>query len=161
MPNGNLLAALMLNSGLAQYPDPSLYQAATMLKPEERPTVPVKVGDDKYRAINGTQASFYGNAESKYNPEQMVHIRVQQRSPAYKNFKKRPQRLAAVLAHEGAHSRGLEEAEAYQQEHDTLQRLGEKDREMLKLLLNKSRAERGAGNFTRGTNVASPGDGGK
>lgn len=155
MPNGELIAALMLNSGLAQYPDQRLYRAATMLKPEERPTVPVKVGDDKYRAINGTQASYYGNAESKYNPEKMIHIRVQQRSPAYKDFDKRPQRLAAVLAHEGAHSRGLEEAEAYQQEHDTLSRLGEKDRKMLKLLLDKSRVERDAGNFTNSIQVAS------
>lgn len=138
----NLLLSLMLNSGLAQYPDEKLYKAATLLTPEERPVAPVKVGDDKWRSINGTEATYFGDAEGKYNPEQMVHVRVQQRGKPYKDFNKRPHRLAALLAHEGAHSRGLGEAAAYQQQYDTLMRLGEKDREFLRLMMERSKLEK-------------------
>ena len=126
MPNtAELVLQLLLNSGLAQYPDPKLYQAATMLTPQERPTAPVTVYPK-------------GMSKAAYDPaKHQIHVGGQ--GSVYKD--KKVHRLAAALAHEGVHSKGnMDESAAYQQEVNTLKRLGEKDKDMLQVL-----SERAAG----------------
>lgn len=142
MPNDGLLMQHMLaSSGLAQYPDAKLYNSAKLLTPEERPQkTPLKVVDDRWRAEQGAQASFMPWNE-KYSPEP-THIRVQKRAKDYKGAEKRPERLAAVIAHEAAHERGLDEGDAYQVQYDVLQRLGEKDKELFTALLARIGDER-------------------
>jgi len=125
MPNtDSLLLEMLLRSGLAQYPDKKLYNAAVMLKPEERPTAPVTLAPQMEGAT--------------YNPD-TNSIAVGARGAAYRD--KNLRRLAAILAHEGVHSKGTrDEAPAYQMQLDVLKRLGETDKDLLKIL-----AERAAG----------------
>jgi len=140
MGNGALLIQLMLNSGLAQYPDKSLYNAAKLLAPEERPSVPVKVTHEPWRQGQGVEATFFG-----FHPKYAADgpkIGVQRRGQAYKQFDKYPNRLAAVLAHEAKHDRGANEAEAYQRQYDVLQRLGETDKNFLKAMSERIATER-------------------
>jgi hypothetical protein len=133
------LLNILLSSGLAQYPDKRLYNAATLLIPEERPTVPVEMVDNPWRAREGVNAQYFGEI-NKYNPDR-VRIAVQKRGRAYRDDK-HPRRLAAVLAHEAEHGRGQEEAAAYQKQHDVLTRLGERDQTLMKALLDRVAIER-------------------
>jgi hypothetical protein len=125
---GNLIADLMLNSGIAQYPDTKLYEAATLLTPEERPVAPVKV--------NKRRLGVQNELEGQYNPA-THQIEIGRHGQAYKNST----RLAAALAHEAVHSKGItDEPTAYTAQHRVAKRLGEKDEAFLRVLL-----DRGAG----------------
>lgn len=133
MSAGAMIQGLM-GTGLIQYPDLNLYKAAVLLPKEERPTVPVQMADEKWRAFQGVEASYFDEpASKKYYPKVgRPHITVEKRGQAYKEFGKKPHRLAAVLAHEAAHGRGADEPEAYRKQYDLLLQLGEKDRKFLK-----------------------------
>jgi len=127
MPNTDqLLIDLLVNSQLAHYPDKKLYNAATLLTPEERPTAPVQLNK---RMMGAT-----------YNPNtRLITVGTKDAGSAYQSRHLR--RLAALLAHEGVHSKGdPNEPAAYQQQIDTLKRLGETDKELLRIL-----SERAAG----------------
>jgi hypothetical protein len=120
------LFSLLAGSGVLQYPDPSLYQAATLLTPEERPTTPVRLIDPDpekhpiFRVnpnLNGI-ADPYGQA-----------IRINRESPYYKGKDREP--LAALIAHEAEHMRRLKnnpddwaELPAYARQLDVIRRLG-------------------------------------
>jgi hypothetical protein len=138
MPGSGMMIAMMLNSGIAQYPDAKLYNAAKTLPAEERPNVPVKIKDQGWRVSRGQEAIF--ERQGPRIPE--TQITVQQKSNAYKSFDKRPQRLAAVLAHEAMHDRGHGEADAYQRQLDVLTRMGEKDNNLLKAMVQRIQLER-------------------
>jgi Zn-dependent protease with chaperone function len=134
MPDNNaLILQLILNSGLAQYPDTTLYKAASMLRPEERPTVPVRLYDDPepiYRQIYQqlgqavAEGSHVGNKNSTAvtTPDGKT-IYVNRNSSTYKDARK----LAATLAHEQVHvANGEDEIPAYRKGLEVLRRFGSK-----------------------------------
>lgn len=120
------LIALM-NDGVAQYPDEKLYEAASLLTPEERPTAPVRI-----------QPYKLSTTEARYDPAGK-DIQLGRQGQAYRG----PiHRLAAALAHEGIHSRGdADEPAAYQRQHDVAKRLGEKDKDYLQVLLDRAQGK--------------------
>jgi hypothetical protein len=136
----NLLLSLFLNSGLAQYPDESLYKAATLLTPEERPTVPVRVFDRSRDSL----------VAGRFDPRrEQPQIDVARQAKAYTSAKKKPQRLAALLAHEALHvgqdqSAPVVDKElpAYERQLGILQRLGERDPTFLEGISGQIRALR-------------------
>jgi hypothetical protein len=96
---------------MAQYPDARLYKAASLLTPEERPTVPV---------------SLYGGSEPNvaYVPGDKKGIFVNRNSRRLKD----PNVLAAKLAHEQIHVNGEnDEIPAYEKELGVLRRLSKKN----------------------------------
>jgi hypothetical protein len=128
MPSGGSLISLMMSpsvQGVMQFPDSEVYRVVQMLKKEDRPQVPVRFMEDATK-----------RAEAFYSPESN-DITVNRASKSYKDAKKHPQRLAAVLAHEGMHqqqhARGekLTESPAYKKQHQVLQKLGERDNTLL------------------------------
>jgi len=127
----DILTQAMLNSGLAQYPDAKLYNAAKLLLPEERPIVPVEMAQDDWRTKQGVEAQYFGEI-NKYNPDRQ-RITVQRKGDPYKKFEKQPHRLAGILAHEAEHSKRNDpfEAPAYRKHKEVLLRLGEKDKGFL------------------------------
>jgi hypothetical protein len=123
--NGKLIADLMVNSGIAQYPDASVYNAAKLLTPDERPVVPVKVADNPKKK----QEAGYDTVAKQIN--------VNSSGKSYQEFGKKPHRLAAALAHEAVHSKQeapYEEEPAYTKQYEVLKRLKEKDGDMLRAL---------------------------
>ena len=132
---------MLLRSGLAQFPDRKLYNAAVLLTPEERPITTVEMVDDKqWYSKPGLQGSYIP-IHPRLNPER-PRVLIPRKAETYKQGDKKLHRLAAVLAHEGLHSRGFNEADAYQFQHDVLKRLGETDEELLRLMLERSQKER-------------------
>lgn len=131
MPIGDMLMGMMANSGLLQYPDKNLYNAAKLLAPEERPTVPVRLFTDPlpvYSEIHKqlglaapTKQGIGRPASAITTPDKKI-IYVNQNSPDYKNLSQ----LATALAHEQVHvSRNdSEEFPAYQKGMEVIQRLG-------------------------------------
>lgn len=122
MPDlSQLLIGALGDTGVLQYPDPSLYNAARLLLPSERPPVPVRMQEVIRRP----------EVEGLYDPD-TKDIAVARQGKAYKEFGKRPQRLAAVLAHEGMHAADPDprhpEGRAYRRQYDVLKRLKEPDR---------------------------------
>jgi hypothetical protein len=123
MALSDLALAAMLNSGLIQYPDKRLYQAATMLEPEERPTVPVRFiePDPAKNYIFKVRPKTEGITDKASN-QILVNSKAQSLSD--------PKMLAALLAHEGEHAKHMgtdeqfNEGPAYQRQFDVLARLG-------------------------------------
>jgi hypothetical protein len=103
---------------VAQYPDTKLYGAASKLKPEDRPTVPVRLYDDPepiykqfgYRPNKGAAGLVGGNKDTIY---------INRKNSAYKD----PTSLAAILGHEQEHVRGGDEEAAQLKEHGILKAL--------------------------------------
>lgn len=126
MPYADLIANLLNSSGLTQYPDAKVYKAASMLKPEERPTAPVSVAErdpKKYpilRVSPNTAAISHADPANTLPPS----VTVFKGTPAYDS--QDPRMLAAQLAHEAIHVNRKDYAEvpAYEQEQKTLARLG-------------------------------------
>jgi hypothetical protein len=127
MPDPTALAvAALLNSGIGQYPDPKIYQAASLLQPAERPTVPVRPEHTKFS--QGDQRIAWVD---QIRDPGVIHM--SQDSPAYK--KQNFPALAAALAHEQVHVAGqagqggrpdLREIPAFERERSVLQRLAPK-----------------------------------
>lgn len=125
---------------LAQYPDAHVYKSIGLLRPEERPRVPVRMTDDPIKTYGE-----YGIPRSKLNlPAAFI---APTRDAIYVNRKhevyKKPQNLAATLAHEAYHlqndktgmSSGNENA-ARGREIEVLQRFGPRYRELIEHLRN-------------------------
>ena len=117
----SLLAGSDALSSLAQYPDRRLYNAAAMLSPEDRPSVPVRITDNP-----AVQFERYRNYPNKELPEAFVipdklnEIYVNSRKPMLNN----KYRLAASLGHEQVHIRGGDELAARRREVEILRQLG-------------------------------------
>lgn len=110
----------MLNSGVAQYPDARLYNSAKKLRPEDRPTVPVRLYDDVEKTYGQFGVHPNPNARAFTAPDRKT-IYVNSNSPDYKHG----ERLAAMLAHEQAHvANGEDETQAYKKELDAALRFG-------------------------------------
>lgn len=86
---------------LAQYPDERLYKSASLLKPEERPTVPVKLidPDPKKYPIFRLNPNVAGLTDRINN-----QIWVNRNSEDYKKADKDPYYLSALMAHEQVHN---------------------------------------------------------
>jgi len=111
----SLFGKAIVNSRLAQYPDAKIYNAATMLAPEERPKVPVRMVNNDWAKSRPTPMWF-----DSAKPD---HISVSTGSPSYK--KGDMPRLAAMLGHEAIHSGGqMAEVPGYERETAILQRFG-------------------------------------
>ncbi len=120
MPDfGSYLNSLM-GGDIIQYPDKNLLNAAKLLAPEERPTVPVRLFTDPkpvyqevYRqlGIELPANANVGNSTAVATPDHKT-IYINQKNEAYKNLPM----LATTLAHEQVHvARGdTEEIPAYQ-----------------------------------------------
>lgn len=132
MPDyGALIQQLIADSGLLQYPDKNLYNAAKLLAPEERPTVPVRLFNDPlpvYSEIHRqlglampTKAGIGRPASAITTPDKKI-IYVNQNGPDYKNLGQ----LATALAHEQVHVSRNDDKEipAYQKGMEIVQRLG-------------------------------------
>lgn len=119
MPDwSSLLAGSEGFKQLTQYPDVGLYNAAAKMKPEHRPTVPVRLYDDP--------EPVYKEFGSKPNPlatavvgPKKDKIYVNRKSNAYGNR----ERLAGVLAHEQRHVEGGDEIQAKLRELEVLEAL--------------------------------------
>lgn len=101
MPNyGSLITRLLDTSGVLQYPDENLYNAAVKLPAEERPTVPVRLTEDPSETYK-----LYDVLRSRFNPPiafvapDKKSIFVNSKSKEYKNSES----LASKLAHEAHH----------------------------------------------------------
>jgi hypothetical protein len=108
------LSNLEASKQLMQYPDTRLYNAAALLKPEDRPRVPVRLFDDP-DALYQTFGRAKGNprVEAVVAPDKKS-IFVNKKKDAYKN----KWRLAGVLAHEGWHERNSMEDEYGAKKHE-------------------------------------------
>lgn len=131
MPIGDLVLKMIAGSELMQYPDKNLYNAAKLLAPEERPTVPVRTFDDPlpvYEEIHrqlGLRAptkAGIGRAASAVTLPDHSMIYVNRNSPDYKNLGQ----LATALGHEQVHVSRSDDKEvpAYQRGMDIVRRLG-------------------------------------
>ena len=136
----NLIAQALMDSGVMHFPDEKLYKAATLLTPEERPNVPVRVVDIPQRgALKGRKIEA---AVDMSNKTIGVNREGEQ---GYKSGNL--QRLAGILAHEQEHMRRLKtdpldfsEEPAYAKQYEVLKRLGAKDDGYLKAI--KQQADR-------------------
>lgn len=113
-----LLAASLAVAQLSQYPDVSLYNAAARLRPEHRPTVPVRLYTDP-----GPVYALWGSppnpdASAVVGPKNDV-IFVNATKSSYRDL----DRLAAVLAHEQRHVEGGSEFDAQLREYQVLKAL--------------------------------------
>jgi hypothetical protein len=85
---------------LTQYPDKNLLGAVKLLRPEERPKVPVRLTEDPAETYAG-----YGVTRSRVNPPiafvapDRQTIFINKKDKNYKN----PQTLASKIAHEAYH----------------------------------------------------------
>lgn len=117
MPLHGLMMQSMLNNGFYQYPETSLYKAATHLTPAERPTVPVRVVDPKEfydgEAVRNKTVNGFTTPEKD-------HVYISKHSPMLKD----PKQLAGVMAHEQRHVMGDSESPAYALQAAVLKRLG-------------------------------------
>lgn len=102
---------------LIQYPDERLYNAAAKLRPEDRPTVPVRLFDDP-KPVYQKFGMPPHNADGLVGPDKDT-IYVSRKRPSYGN----PESLAALMAHEQAHVRGADETGARNKEYDVLKSL--------------------------------------
>lgn len=132
MPQEGALLASLLNSGLVQYPDKNLYNAASMLRADERPTVPVRTFTDpkpvyqevyKQLGITLPENAKVGSSTAIATPDHKM-IYVNQKNEAYKNLPM----LAATMAHEQVHvARGdNEEIPAYAKGLEVIKRFAKK-----------------------------------
>jgi hypothetical protein len=107
----------LLMDELARFPDVKLYNASAKLTPEERPTVPVRLGDKDWN-IRPTNAWV--------DQREPGVIYVNKNAPIYQ--KGNLPRIAASLAHEALHANGadLTEQKPYEREAAVLKRLDPK-----------------------------------
>lgn len=112
--------------GLFQYPDKRLYNAAVVLPPEARPTVPVKLFEDasdvepRYKRNDPNVRAFI----QKETPN-AIHIKRSELTPRGMFGDKR--KLAGIMGHEEGHIRGDDEFDARKRELALLRALGLKD----------------------------------
>ena len=92
----DILTDALTNSGIPQYPDKNLLKAAILLRPEERPNVPVRV-----RPPEGPGWEGHDPQVSGFWNKPVGEITINPNSKDYKN----KVALAALLAHEGEHAR--------------------------------------------------------
>ncbi len=117
MPNiPGLVISALLNGGITQYPDPQTYNAAKLLQPAERPTVPVRMVEPTDHYNHESARKGFVNAFVK-EPRDTVY--VSKRAPYLKD----PKGLAAVLAHEQRHVNGEGEDQGYKTQYEVLKRL--------------------------------------
>lgn len=108
--------------GLVQYPDKQLYHAAKLLKPEDRPSVPVEPVEndpEKYQILR-----VRPETNAWYDPVGK-RIKIVKGRPKYQAGGKG---LAAVLAHEGEHARAtdpFDELKPYQRQLQVLRDMGQ------------------------------------
>lgn len=113
-----LVLSTMLNGGVIQYPNIQTYKAATLLRPEERPHVPVRMVEptDYYNsesAKNGSVNAFVTPAHDT--------VYVSKRSGMLNDAPS----LAAAIAHEQEHiANGPMEGPAYGLQYEVLKRIG-------------------------------------
>lgn len=124
---------------IAQYPDKKLYKAATMLKPEERPNIPVRMTDDYKKTysdmgVNKNSSKF--NEPVAFLSPDKSQIFINSKHKGYKN----PETLSATLAHEGQHLnyKGInpeeDETLARQKQIEVLGRYGGRHREFIETM---------------------------
>lgn len=131
----SLTNSMLLNSGLAQYPDEKLYNAATLLKPDERPTVPVHVAPNDPQQFYILKRQPKTEALTNDKASGTPGITVFKDTPSYDSPDTRL--LAALLAHEAVHAKrdDYDERPAYQQQLKITSRLtGREYPELIKAL---------------------------
>lgn len=112
-----LILSTMLNGGVIQYPNVQTYKAATLLRPEERPKVPVRVVEptDYYQS----ESAKKGNVNAFVTPAHDT-VYVSKRSTMLNDTPS----LAAAIAHEQEHiSNGPMEGPAYGLQYEVLKRI--------------------------------------
>jgi hypothetical protein len=112
----DMLASSTANQQVMQYPDAKIYKAASQLKPEDRPTVPVVPIDPdpvKYPVYRHAKpGAFAGIAQTSEGVKAVGPIMVSKTSPEYNSND--PLQLASVIAHEAQHYKtGNAEEPAY------------------------------------------------
>jgi hypothetical protein len=116
----DIIRDALLQSGLTQYPDKKLYKAAQLLKPEDRPKVPVRTVDPDPKAmpIFRTAPNTAAIADAKHNGP----ILINRQSREYQDADHEPLELASLLAHEAMHygPTGDDEVAAYRKALDVL-----------------------------------------
>lgn len=129
----SLFSGMTATKQLAQYPDVNLYNAAKLLKPEERPTVPVRLYDDpdklyreELQPSGGVPLSARAVGVTPRTGDRMF---LKRPSMEYND----PVLLASKLAHEQVHVtqlrdnvQGKLELPAYEKEWDVISRFGSK-----------------------------------
>lgn len=111
---------------LVQYPDKNLYNAATLLKPEERPTVPVRLYEDPNKLYTEELQNIGGRVPSAnavaIAPPDRKHIFVRKGTMEYAD----PKLLATKLGHEQVHIQQsqIDELPAYEKEAEIADRFG-------------------------------------
>jgi hypothetical protein len=131
------LSSLFGNSTVArelgQYPDKRLYNSAAMLKPQDRPNVPVRLFEpdpEKYPIVRAIP-NVGGWANAPNGP-----IMLNQKS----EFMKDPVMLASKIAHETQHYKtGYDEIPAYKKEIEVLQNSRWRDSAYVRQLIEHSR----------------------
>lgn len=113
-----LTAQMLLNSGVMQYPDKNLYNAAVKLPTEERPTVPVRTYDDPKEAYEAIGSAPNYDSSAFVGPNKDA-IYVNKTKDGYKDLN----RLAAIMGHEQEHVRGGDETAAKLKEYQLLRAL--------------------------------------
>lgn len=102
MINLDAILGHLIDSGLVQYPDTRLYNAAAALKPEERPKTPVRLtGKDwkkPYLELGGNPMMGQYNTPRAFSNGRIVYVNDGNKD--YKN----PAKLSGILAHEAYHN---------------------------------------------------------
>jgi hypothetical protein len=120
MPDLDALALrALMDGGVFQYPDKRLYQAAMMLTPEERPTVPVRMIDPD--PSKNYIFKVRPNTNGITDRFKTIYIADRKDNSAQSD----PAWIASIMAHEAEHvNRGdYEERPAYEKQEQTLKRL--------------------------------------
>lgn len=132
------LASLLINSRVAQYPDAKLYNAASLLNEEERPSAPVRLvdPDPQKHPIFRVNPRVAGWASRRPDDP---HIAINRESSDYKSSGGKW--LAGILAHEAKHLKQdptrMPESEAYAQQLSVLKRLGYDNDNALRVLQDR------------------------
>jgi len=142
------LRGLMGNRGiqdLMQYPDVKLYNAAKLLKPEDRPTAPVRlyeIDSKKFPALRGREKSIGGTIFMAPPGNEKRSIFVNKRNPVYE--KGELYKLAGIMAHEEEHLRrqDFEESPAYRKEYEAVRDIRGADPRYIQALLERTHVNR-------------------
>jgi len=106
---------------LVQYPDVNLYNSAAAMRPEDRPSVPVRLTDNPQEQFPKYKTYKDANLPEAFVLPDRQSIFINKNKPAYKDKR----RLAALMGHEQRHVLGEDEQQSRVREADILMGLGD------------------------------------